>query len=281
MPIRAALETRVKRILRRRLRDDRFRSTTFRLPARTGDSEAGHRGAGSATPAPTPVLMCLWNRPGRLADTLAMLDAQSEVPGGIELYLWNNNKVDHRHYLDVLAAAESHGSLRAVHIVRTPYNLGSIARFYWARRLAARGLAGPVIVIDDDENVSTDFVATCLARYRPRTAQAWWAWRILDSYFERVPASTDGEVDHIGPGGSVIDASLFLDDAFFDELPQRYWMLDDLWLSWFAVNRGFALEKLPVDIEFVLDETNQHHHLGPLKQEFYERLRHGGPSASL
>ncbi|GAA2242307.1 glycosyltransferase family 2 protein [Herbiconiux moechotypicola] len=267
--LRARLEPLVKRLIRRRMLAGRFDSTTFELqPAATPQ-----------TPA-QPVLMCLWNRPGRLGDVLEMLDAQTGTPGGVELYLWNNNKLDHEHYLGVLRAATASGALQRVHIVRTPYNLGSMARWYQARAIARIQGPGPVIVIDDDENLEPGFVATALAHYAPKSIHAWWAWQVKGAYFDRVEAAEGDPIDHVGPGGSVTDSSLFLDDRFFTTMPERFWMLDDLWLTWYAKKAGWSLEKLPVHIEFVLHETNQYHAQIDLKQEFFEYL-YGAPGESL
>lgn len=226
--------------------------------------------------------MCLFNRPERLEAMLRLLDAQEDTPG-IALYLWNNDRADHDFYAGVLRGFEASGALRSVRLVRSPYNLGSIARFYWARVLAERAsaasplgeaAAGPVIVIDDDEDVQSDFVKTALAVHRPGMVHAWWAFTVAsDDYFDRAPAEVGGPVDHVGPGGMICDSAIFLDDRFFTELPQRYWLLDDLWFTHFAKTHGQTLAKLPVEIEFVLAETNQHWNLGDLKREFYLSLR--------
>lgn len=249
----------MKSVIRRRLLRGRFRSEAFEFGAR-------------ASGRPTPVLMCLWNRPTRLADVLRMLDAQVGVPEGIELHLWNNNKLDHEHYRAVLRDAQTRGALVGARITRTPYNLGSIARFLLAREIAKAQGAVPVIVIDDDEDFEPGFVATALAEYRPGSIHAWWAFQVGDSYFERTHAEPGQRVDHIGPGGSVMDASMFLDDSFFNDIPARYRLLDDIWLTWWATNRGRTLAKLPVEMTMVMDETNQYHQQTGLKQEFFDAL---------
>ncbi len=216
--------------------------------------------------------MCLWNRPDRLEPVLALLGSQRNV-AGIDLYLWNNARADHSRYERVLRGHGVSGSLSSVALVKTPFNLGSIARFYWARKLAKAGKAGPIIVIDDDEEFTPDFVSSALAQYEPGTITAWWAFEVGASYWERTPSRVGGAVDHIGPGGMVCDADIFLDTRFFTELPLRYWFLDDLWLTAYAKDRGIPLRKLDAEIEFVLEETNQYPALIGLKQEFYEYLK--------
>ncbi|WP_291057570.1 hypothetical protein [Herbiconiux sp.] len=260
MPVSTIPRRLAKALVRRRLLNGRFRPTDERVWGETGSE--------------VPVLMCLFNRPERLEAMLRLLDGQEGTPG-IALYLWNNNRADHDFYAGVLRGFEASGALRSVRLVRSPYNLGSIARFYWARVLAekARADPGPVIVIDDDEDVQPDFVSTALSVHRPGVVHAWWAFTVAsDDYFDRAPAVVGGPVDHVGPGGMICDLSIFLDDRFFTELPQRYWLLDDLWFTHFAKTHGQTLAKLPVEIEFVLAETNQHWNLGDLKREFYRYL---------
>jgi len=215
--------------------------------------------------------MCLWNRPERLADTLRMLDAQDYVDG-IELYLWNNNRADHKYYLDVLRRFAARGSLVSVTLARSPHNVGSIGRFYWARAIAKIRPATPIIVIDDDENFTSAFVSQAQAAYRPEVLAGWWAWTIGEGYWDRTRAGEGDRVDHVGPGGSIMSAAIFLDDAFFTSIPDRFGLIDDIWLNYFAQRRGLSLSRLPVDIEFVLDETNQHHTQGYVKPEFFNFL---------
>jgi hypothetical protein len=217
-----------------------------------------------------PVAMCLYNRPERLEPMLRSLAAQTGV-AGVDVYLWNNARRDEEHYENVVRSVPIEGALRSVQLVRSPFNLGSIARFYHIRALAQRGYRGPAVIVDDDEDIADDFLADCLAAYRPDAVTAWWAFQTGDSYWDRRPAEPGERVDHIGPGGMVCSAELFLDDAFFTDLPERYWLLDDLWLTYYAKRRGLTLAKLDVEIDFVLPETNQHH-LNPLKDEFFRYL---------
>jgi hypothetical protein len=81
-----------------------------------------------------------------------------------------------------------------------------------------------------------------------------------------------GPVDHVGPGGMVCDSSLYLDDDFFTTLPERYWFVDDLWFTWFAKHKGLTLTKLDVEVEFVMDETNQSYGLFDAKLAFFDEL---------
>jgi hypothetical protein len=224
-----------------------------------------------------PVLMCLWNRPSRMTDILEQLDAQDHADG-VRLYLWNNNRKDHQHYLSALRAFTPTGALKGAAIVRSPFNLGSIARFYWARKLAPQLHGGPVIVYDDDQDITPTFVSTAVAAYRPDGVEAFWAFYVDGpDYSDRQFAGVGDRVDHAGPGGMICPSRLFLDDRFFTRLPDEYWLIDDLWFSHFARKSGLTIRKLPVDIEFVLPETNQHWHQGASKLPFWRLLQENSP----
>ncbi|SDZ41190.1 hypothetical protein [Herbiconiux ginsengi] len=256
--VRALAAAPVKAGIRRSLLAGRYHTAVTRYGRATGDE--------------VPVVLCLWNRPSRLIEVLKQFDGQTGTPG-IDLHVWNNNKLDQCHYEGVIAAFRATGALRSVHLTKTPYNLGSIARFYPARAVAKTRGPGPMIVIDDDEDITPTFVATALENYTPDALRAFWAFRVHSrKYWDRSLVEGPGRVDHIGPGGMVCDRSIFLDDAFFTELPQRYWLMDDLWLTYYAKRRGLTLATLPVDIEFVMDDTNQYRSLIDLKQEFFEYL---------
>lgn len=217
------------------------------------------------------IVMCLFNRPGRIREVLATL-ARQRGTRGIDLYLWNNCPADHEIYEEAIREHGPVGALRSVQLVKSPVNLGSMTRFFLARKLAVQGMAGPVIVLDDDEVITPRFVRKALKRYDPKAITAWWAFRVAGEYWNRVPAKRRERADHIGPGGSVMDSRIFLDDAFFTDIPDKYWMLDDLWITYYARQRGIELRKLDVSIEFVLEETNHYHSVVDLKGEFFDHL---------
>ena len=218
------------------------------------------------------MVMCLWNRPGRILEILEMLAGQRRTKG-IDLYFWNNCADDHEIYESAIRDYRLSGALRSVHLIKSEANLGSMARFYVARKLAKEGLAGPIIVLDDDEVVTPHFVRIATKRYDPKAVTAWWAFTMGEDYWrDKKPAKKRDRVDHIGPGGSISDSHIFLDDGFFTEIPDKYWLLDDLWLSYYVRSKGIQLKKLDVTIEFVLAETNQWYSVKQLKTDFYNEL---------
>lgn len=237
---------------------------------------AGHFGAhtvdfGEQTGREALVVMCLWNRPSRVESVLNMLDGQ-DFADGVNLYLWNNKRADQAHYRKVLDQFRASGALKRASLAQSPYNLGSIGRFYWARKLVAARPDSAVIVIDDDQDFGRDFISTAMAEFDPGAVKAWWAWTVNNEYHNRDAAGVGDKVDHIGPGGSVLPLSIFTDTRFYTDIPDHFRMLDDLWLTYFASRAGYRLEKLPVEIDFVMHETNQWHGQIDMKSEFYNYL---------
>lgn len=222
--------------------------------------------------------MCLWNRPIRIDEVIDLIDAQRDT-AGISLHLWNNQRADHEHYTAAIATAGSRlgqGALQRIELVRSPYNTGSIGRFFLARQLAGIRDEAPIIVLDDDENVDRDFVARAVASYDPSAIAAWWAWNVRDYYWDRDRTPPGGEANYIGPGGSIMSDRLFLDDTFFTDIPERFRWLDDIWLSHRARAAGLRLTALDVDVTFVMEEQNQYRDQADLKPDFWHFTQTAG-----
>jgi len=221
--------------------------------------------------------MCLWNRPSRIDVIIDMLDGQ-DCTDGVSLHLWNNQRGDHAHYIRAIDAARARlgaGAVQRIELVRSPYNAGSIGRFFLARQIAAGREEAPIIVLDDDEDVQPDFVSRALSAYDPSAIAAWWAWNVRDYYWDRDATPPGGTANYIGPGGSVMSDRLFLDAGFFTDIPETFRWLDDIWLSYRAAEYGLRLTKLDVDVSFVMEETNQYHFQADLKPSFWHLMQTG------
>ena len=226
------------------------------------------------TPAPDglPVLMCTWARIEALPRPLAELDAQVDSPP-IDLRIWNNRRDQHAQLLDAIASYAPTGALRSVSVVRSPVNLSSIARFYLARRLWLDGARGPFIVIDDDLILPPELARVALEHHEPRTATGFWAWTIVYDYWSRKRAEVGDRVDHLGPAGMVTDLEIVADRRFFDDLPVADWRMDDIWFSHWMLSHDMPMRRLPIEIDFVVDDHNMYTSATDTKIEFHERLR--------
>jgi hypothetical protein len=194
-----------------------------------------------------PVVMCVWKRIDRVAETLRILGEQDT---DASLYVWNNNPREARR-LDALLG-RSPVPAESVHATR---NIGPFGRFYIARDLADAHEA--VLFIDDDQDFGPSMVSDQLASFAPKTLASWWAFTYRSgarSYAERDRVPTPFEAaEYVGVGGMVADAAIFKDPALFG-CPRRYWFVDDLWLSYFAGHvHGWSLCRSCADFSFAAD----------------------------
>jgi len=210
-----------------------------------------------------PVVFCTWQRLERISHILEML-AEQDVP--VQALIWNNSS--HRKLVEKAA----YDAEIPVQVWHSPRNIGSFGRFYLVRALAESGCRR-VIIIDDDEDFGPDTVRELLAGCPPRSLSAWFAHTISGQDFWRRTVPAPGEpVNYVGPGGMAADPAIFADPRLFS-CPRRFWFLDDLWLSWYAVHfAGYTLLRSAARIEFVEDSLNQFPRLQWLRQRFWRYL---------
>ncbi len=240
-----------------------FRSRGHRLdrlaPTRFGD--AAHDAQ--------PVVMCLWRRPERLPASLRALAAQ-DLPGGVRLVLWNNDAGNDELYRRIIPS-ELGGALRSVELYSSDVNIGGAARMIVGRVLSAAGYVGPVVMIDDDQDVDPGFVRSLVDRWAPRTFAGTWAWRIHGDYWDRTAAEDGEAATYVGTGGSVADAALLADDVLAQNLDSPDLMCEDILLSARAHELGYRVVGADASFRFVEDEHDQWHALADAKSELYSR----------
>ncbi len=218
------------------------------------------------------VVMCLWNRPERITAVLTVLDQQSTARR-LRLILWNNQPRDSAHYREAIRAFRARGQLDSVEFIDSEHNIGGIGRFVALRRAVQAGYGGTFVMIDDDQDVSPDFIDDVMAVAAPRTVAGLWAWKTRETYWDRERSNVRGEpVSYVGTGGCVCDSELVTHDEFFAALPARYLFMEDMWMSWLAAANGWRVLSAPTPVEFVLGETDQYHSLIGQKQDFFQWL---------
>ena len=249
--------------LRWRVAMRRYRAGAFRPAVLSGAAEDGD----------LALVMCLWNRRERIDAVLTQLDGQQTDGRRIRLVLWNNNPADARYYRDRIRRYQRHGALSEVSLFTSRVNVGGLGRFFVARKLWRAGYRGTFLMLDDDQDVSEHLVTDLLAASGPRTIAGYWAWTMQGEYWARTPAEPGDRVSYVGTGGCACDSEIVSDLSFFTELPRYFSFVEDIWMCGYARHRGWTLRKVDTPIEFVLDETNQHHDLAERKAEFYRYLR--------
>ena len=226
---------------------------------------------GTPSSQDVPVAMCLWNRPARIDDILSQLDAQ--VTGrALRLILWNNQPEHDAYYRQRINAFRFSGNLASIEYFSSRRNVGGIGRFFLARKLLRSGYSGHFIMLDDDQDVTTDFAASLERQSAPRELLGWWAWNYLDSHWNRNRAIAGQEADYVGTGGSICDIELVRKLTFFTDLPRQFAFLEDQWACAYARSLGWRVRAAELEITFVLHETNQFHGLADTKNAFWEYL---------
>jgi glycosyltransferase involved in cell wall biosynthesis len=136
----------------------------------------------------------------------------------------------------------------------------SFRRFLIAKDFVKANLADIVLFLDDDIKILNNHIEECLHQYRANTYKSGWAFRFLSKppkYFERKRIlDKNTEAHYCGPGISMIDGTFFLNDSFFTEAkPKDSYIMDDLWISFFAKKVGWNLKFLDVKFELSGDDN--------------------------
>ncbi|WP_349899491.1 glycosyltransferase family 2 protein [Parafrigoribacterium soli] len=219
------------------------------------------------------IVVCLWNRPERLAEVLRIVDSQ-HTTRRLRLVLWNNDARNLEYYRSVIAGFTPLAALDSVEFVNSPTNIGGMGRFVAARELVARGYTGHFIMMDDDQNFTPSFVEDLLAVAHPGSFAGVWAWTNSGAYWNRSQLETTGApADHVGTGGSICDSALVTDERFFTAIPTRFLFMEDIWMSHYVQRNGGRLTMVSSPFEFTMSELDQGHALFPYKEEFYRWLQ--------
>jgi glycosyltransferase involved in cell wall biosynthesis len=194
-----------------------------------------------------PVILCVFSRPGNLLATLLNLRAQ-RLDAHLEVHL-HNNDADNALFLELVRrfAARWLGLRVVLHGDGT--NLGPAARFRVARALRD---ARYVVTLDDDELFESSRELNILwSERRDASIVAMWAYKLTPggTYLQR-HAPAPGETAHYcGGGGQIADVRIFHDPRIVD-VPEDFRYVDDLWLSYVAADRGWALKKSAARFRF-------------------------------
>lgn len=232
-------------------------------------------GVHAITDGSVPIIMCLWNRPERIRGIISMLEGL-DWKRPVRLVLWNNNADDATFYTDVVRewhdrnrVVDQPRTLRSIDLINSPKNFGGLGRFLAARLMWNDGYRGPIVTLDDDQNVAPTFIRDLKRQWTPKSIIPWWGFKLHGSYWRRSEIEPGTEPDHAGTGGTMLDIKLVADDRFFTRLPHRYAYLEDQWMTFVAKQRHWRIIKARTNISLVSEEKNQYHGLKPLKDVFY------------
>jgi hypothetical protein len=145
------------------------------------------------------------------------------------------------------------------------------SRFIMAQDLALDGYE-KIIFIDDDEIFSPQFIQDCYDQYEEDSVKTFWGHKIEKVYKRKVKLEGDELGNYAGPGGLVCSSNVFLGEELF-QCPEQYWIVDDLWLSYYLLKfTDYNIKTLKTNINFIKDDKATFLTLGNLKQEFSDEF---------
>ncbi len=165
------------------------------------------------------LIMCSWNRPWYIPKMIESVEKQTLQPA--EFIMWNNNwKL--REQLE--SAIDGH----KVTLHHHKENVGGFGRFYAARDLAKTKY---VIFIDDDWVLKPHQIEYLNSVKNPNAIAGLWCWK----YNRNADRSrvVKGKCDYVGTCGQISPRSIYANSGLY-ECPQKYWFIEDIWLSFYA-----------------------------------------------
>lgn len=225
----------------------------------------------SKTVPTIPVMMCVWRRPHLLQRTFDQLAGQFRVKP--HLYLWNNN-IAVRDEVDRIVAENGHRL--PVSVRHSPTNVGCFGRFIHAQPLIDK--YPYFVVIDDDQRFDEPFLHTLWHEKVELGAVAAYARGFIrnDPYWSRTRLEPGEPATYCGPGGMIIDRRVLADKRLL-KCPDKYWMMDDIWLSHLLHHRRRAtVRKSSAVVEMTDGKNDTYHGLKSNKVEFLDALRDKG-----
>ena len=213
------------------------------------------------------VILCVFVRLENLEMTLNKIKDQTNKD--FDFYICDNSNKEQK----VIGLIKKHTPNLGVNLSIKSYKneFKQFSRFLLARDLAEDGYE-KIIFFDDDEILPLTFIDECLTQYEPGTVKTFWAHKINKIYKKKIKLKNDEIGNYAGTGGLICDSSIFLNEDFFD-CPEEYWIVDDLWLSFYLLKyTDYKIKALKTDIKFINDAKATFLKLKQLKQEFSEEF---------
>jgi hypothetical protein len=141
----------------------------------------------------------------------------------------------------------------------------------WGRHVLAREIApkyDTIVILDDDEMFNPQFMQTAISSVEENVLKSFWAWECQEDYWVRRRLRKTQTGNYAGTGGLVAEADFWLLFEMFDA-PKKFWIIDDLWVSYAALKNGYKIKHLDVPISFTNQKNATYTKIRDLKSEFY------------
>lgn len=224
----------------------------------------------------TALIMCTYRRFKNLPDTYK--DISNQTNKDFDFYICDNSGANPK-LLKITKRYEPHINYNL--FIKEYWNQYSIfGRFHLARDLAKDGYE-KIIIIDDDQRIPKEFIQDCYNQYEDNAVKSFYAHMIIGDYWKKEMLDPTEEGNYVGGGGLLCNANMFLNDNFFD-CPEKYWILDDLWLSYYVAKfTDYKMKKLNTHISFIKDSLATAKNLKEEKRRFADKYILKGESIKI
>ena len=212
----------------------------------------------------TALILCTYIRLTNMPKLLQKLHAQSNKT--FDLYISNNSQNNDN---KLIGYFRKYGIDLNINVFIKNYEnkYKQFSRFHMARDLAKEGYE-KIIFIDDDEILPSSFIQDCYDQYDENEVKSFYAHSFKDDYWQKVRLKPKQVGNYAGTGGLICSSKVFLDDKLF-KCPEEYYIIDDLWFSYYILKfTNYKIKLLDTNIQFIKDDKATFVGLEELKREF-------------
>lgn len=187
------------------------------------------------------VIMTTWRRLHRLPSTLSSLLPQTFQ--NFDLFIWNNNR-EPGMVEQVDTICQQYSDHLPITTIHSTENMLCRGRQILARRLALKYGYKYVVFLDDDLQIVPGLLERLWDEKQPTTIVSPTVWKASSPLIWPKLNAKPGEYGFYGEScGAIIDISLFAHDQYWSLWPQRFWIVDDMWMSTMAMALGWRIVK--------------------------------------
>jgi hypothetical protein len=225
--------------------------------------------SGSKEHGSLAIVSCVYNRPERLRHTLKMLEAQTLQI--FQLILVNNNP-DIADYVDECVAL----SPLPITVIHNEQNKGSFARIEIMHQYGHE--YDYFLTLDDDADINKQYVDVWWQNRSNDEVRGWkgFYFRPGGNYWQRTEARIGSTCHYLWGSGVMVPSWVAADPAIL-ELDERYWMAEDLWLSYYANHvLDIPLRRTSLTLNIIEDGKDSYGKLRQVKIDMLNELRARG-----
>ena len=196
----------------------------------------------------TALILLTYRRLEHFNKTVKCINSQTNKD--FDLYIANNSYHDEKLLKGINKRL---GDSKLNIYVKNYYNeFKPFSRFLIAQELAYEGYE-KIIFIDDDEIFPNTFIQDCYDQYEDDAFKSFYGHIVKDDYWKKEKLKLNQLGNYAGTGGLVCPAKFFLDECFFS-CPEEFYIIDDLWLSYYILQyTDYKIKLLDTNIEFIRD----------------------------